>query len=182
MPSLPPGTASRMAVSVWTMWRWVCSQPLGIPVVPPMHSQAASASRSSAIRSSGACSSSRSKSPTRASAARSSTPGESPMEPGVGPGHHRHEDDGRAAGSGGCHLPKRRGQARLPRPPKALGTGSHHPASIGTYPKHRSYLLFSPLSSPSVNLHTSCPDRSPRPTWTPRSGTAAGGFEQECPS
>lgn len=45
MPPLPPGTASRTAVSVWTMWRRVCSQPLGIPVVPPLHSRAASASR-----------------------------------------------------------------------------------------------------------------------------------------
>lgn len=104
MPPLPPGTASRMALSVQTMRRWVCSQPSGIPVVPPLYSRAASASRPSPIRSSGACSSSRSQSPTQASAARSSTPGEPPMEPGVGPGHHRHEDDGRAAGSGGCHL------------------------------------------------------------------------------
>ncbi len=40
MPPLPPGTASRTAVSVWSMWRRVCSQPLGIPVVPPLYSRA----------------------------------------------------------------------------------------------------------------------------------------------
>lgn len=78
--------------------------------------------------------------------------------------------------------PARRGQARIPSTPTAPRMRSYHPASIGMCPKQRSYLLVSPPSSPSVNLHTSCPDRSPPPTGTPWSGPAAGGFEQECPS
>lgn len=70
--------------------------------------------------------------------------------------------DGRRA-RGRQTLTARQGQARLPSRSRALRVCTYHPASIGTSPKQRSYLLVSPLSSPSVNLHTSCPDRSPPP-------------------